>query len=340
MPSSSIHLFFFFLLFFSSFIFTFSLAADRCNPNDKKVLLQIKESFNNPYLLASWNPKTDCCGWYQLECDEITNRVTALTIFGGEISGQIPPYVGDLPYLKTLIFRKLSNLTGHIQPAIAKLKNLTMIRLSWTNLSGSVPDFLATLPNLDYLDLSFNDLTGSIPPSLAKLTKLNALHLDRNRLTGSIPEAYGQFKGSVPDLYLSHNRLTGRIPKSLGDLDLDLDLIELQRNMLVGDASFLFRNSSRSTFRIDISRNFLEFDLSGAIFPENLGALDISHNRIYGNIPSQITALGNLQGFNASYNRLCGKIPQGGRMGRFDYSSFFHNRCLCGTPLPNNCTSG
>ncbi|RWR79912.1 polygalacturonase inhibitor [Cinnamomum micranthum f. kanehirae] len=137
-------------------------------------------------------------------------------------SSEIQPYVDGRLHLKTLIFHKLSNLTGHIQPAIAKLKNLTVIRLSWTNLSGPVPDFLTTLPNLDYLDLSFNDLTGYIPPSLTKLTKLNTLHLDHNRPICSIPEAYGRFKGSIPDLYLSHNWLTDKILKSLGDMNFSV----------------------------------------------------------------------------------------------------------------------
>ncbi|KAL5071704.1 hypothetical protein RYX36_022591 [Vicia faba] len=32
---------------------------EKCNPQDKKVLLRIKQELNNPYLLASWDPKTD-----------------------------------------------------------------------------------------------------------------------------------------------------------------------------------------------------------------------------------------------------------------------------------------
>ncbi|XP_077215033.1 polygalacturonase inhibitor-like [Tasmannia lanceolata] len=313
----------------------FSLFADRCNPEDKIVLLKIKKALNNPYLLASWDSKTACCGWYQLRCDDLTHRVTELTIFGGELTGQIPDAVGDLPYLNTLLFRKLSNLTGGIPPAILKLKNLKTLWLSWTNLSGPVPTFLDQLPNLEYINLSFNNFSGQIPASLANFTKLGALHLDRNRLTGEIPESFGRFKGNVPDLYLSHNQITGKIPESFRNMDFTR--IDLSRNKLVGDASMLF-DKSKKTETVDISRNLLEFDLSNVTFPvATLIWLDINHNKIYGNIPAEITKVENLQFFNVSYNRLCGEIPSGGRMERFDYSAFFHNRCLCGAPLNVTC---
>lgn len=199
----------FFLLFLATNLISSSLAAGlgKCNPNDYKVLMKIKKSLNNPYHLASWVPNTDCCNWYTVECDLKTNRINLLTIFSGQISGQIPSSVGDLPYLETLVFRKLTNLTGSIPQSITKLKHLKMLRLSWTNLSGPIPDFLNQLTNLSFLDLSFNQFSGSIPPNLSDLKNLGALHLDRNRLTGWIPESSGKFTGSIPYLYLSHNQI-------------------------------------------------------------------------------------------------------------------------------------
>nr|BAB83520.1 polygalacturonase-inhibitor protein [Citrus hybrid cultivar] len=304
--------------------------SDLCNPNDKKVLLKFKKSLNNPYVLASWNPKTGCCDWYCVTCDLTTNRINSLTVFAGDLPGQIPPEVGDLPYLETLMFHKLPSLTGPIQPAIAKLKNLKTLRISWTNISGPVPDFISQLTNLTFLELSFNNLSGTIPGSLSKLQKLGALHLDRNKLTGSIPESFGTFTGSIPDLYLSHNQLSGKIPASLGSMDFNT--IDLSRNKLEGDASFLF-GLNKTTQRIDVSRNLLEFNLSKVEFPQSLTNLDLNHNKIFGSIPAQITSLENLGFLNVSYNRLCGPIPVGGKLQSFGYTEYFHNRCLCGAPL-------
>nr|AAP92912.1 polygalacturonase-inhibiting protein [Pyrus hybrid cultivar] len=305
--------------------------SDLCNPDDKKVLLQIKKAFGDPYVLASWKSDTDCCDWYCVTCDSTTNRINSLTIFAGQVSGQIPALVGDLPYLETLEFHKQPNLTGPIQPAIAKLKGLKFLRLSWTNLSGSVPDFLSQLKNLTFLDLSFNNLTGAIPSSLSELPNLDALRLDRNKLTGHIPISFGQFIGNVPDLCLSHNQLSGNIPTSFAQMDFGS--IDLSRNKLEGDASVIFV-LNKTTQIVDLSRNLLEFNLSKVEFPTSLTSLDINHNKIYGSIPVEFTQL-NFQFLNVSYNRLCGQIPVGGKLQSFDEYSYFHNRCLCGAPLPS-----
>ncbi|TYJ18628.1 hypothetical protein E1A91_A09G136300v1 [Gossypium mustelinum] len=320
-----------FLSFLFISIFISPSVSDHCNAQDKKVLLNIKKALGNPYLLASWDPNTDCCDWYCLECHPNTHRVVSLTLFSDDrLTGQIPPEVGDLPYLETLLFRHLPNLNGTIQPAIAKLKNLKTLRLSWTNLSGPVPNFLSQLKNLTYLDLSFNNLSGSIPSSLSTLPNLEALHLDRNKLTGTIPESFGMFPSKNLYLFiLSHNKLSGTIPASLANMDFNT--IDLSRNLLEGDPSVLF-GPKKTTFEIDLSRNMFQFDLSKVQFPKSLARLDLNHNKITGSIPAGLTDL-ELQFMNVSYNRLCGQIPVGGRLQSFDYSTYFHNRCLCGAPL-------
>ncbi|KAK3006648.1 hypothetical protein RJ639_016753 [Escallonia herrerae] len=307
-----------------------SLSAERCNPHDKKVLLRIKADLGNPYHLASWNPNTDCCDWYVVECSSTTNRIISLTVFQANISGQIPPAVGNLPYLEELEFHHITNLTGQIPSAIAKLKNLKELRLSFTNLSGPVPSFLSQLKNLTLLELNYNQLTGTIPPSIAKLTNLLAVHLDRNQLTGEIPVEFGKFTGSTPDLHLSHNQLTGSVPKSLGSLNFTT--LDFSRNKLEGDISFLF-GTNKTIQIVDFSRNLFEFDLSKVKFPASLTSLDLNHNKIFGNLPASLTSL-NFQYLNVSYNRLCGQIPQGGKLQTFDIYSYFHNKCLCGSPLP------
>ncbi|BBH07415.1 polygalacturonase inhibiting protein 1 [Prunus dulcis] len=273
--------------------------SELCNPKDKKVLLQIKKAFNNPYILSSWKPKRDCCDWYSVTCDSTTNRVNSFTLFSGGLSGQIPPQVGDLPYLELLQFHKQPNLTGPIQPSIAKLKSLKLLRLSWTNISGSVADFLSQLKNLTFLELSFNNLTGSIPSSLSQLPNLEVLHLDRNKLTGPIPKSFGEFHGSFSALYLSHNQLSGKIPTSLAKLDVST--IDFSRNKLEGDASMLF-GLNKTTQIVDLSRNLLEFDLSKVKFSKSLTSLDLNHNKIAGSIPVGLTQ-GDLQYLNVSYNR-------------------------------------
>ncbi|KAF3567556.1 hypothetical protein DY000_02019590 [Brassica cretica] len=319
-------------LFFTLLLLTTSLSKDLCHKDDKKALLKIKKSLSNPYNnIISWDPKEDCCTWFNVDCGDATvnHRVTSLHISYDQISAQIPPEVGDLPYLQTLIFRKLSNLTGPIQSTIAKLKYLRFLRLSWTNLTGPIPDFFSQLKNLEYIDLSYNDLSGSIPTSLALLPKLEYLELSRNKLTGPIPELFGSFPGKALDLFLSHNQLNGSIPKSLGKLDFYR--IDLSRNKLKGDASMLF-GTNKKTWTIDLSRNMFQFDISKVKVAKTVNLLDLNHNGITGSIPVQWTEL-SLQTFNVSYNRLCGPIPKGGELQRDGAYAYLHNKCLCGAPL-------
>ncbi|KAK1397721.1 Polygalacturonase-inhibiting protein [Heracleum sosnowskyi] len=306
-------------------------ASERCNKDDKKALLQIKEALKNPHLLASWVPNEDCCDWYLVECDKTTNRIISLTIQDdNNLTGQIPPQVGDLPYLETLWFRKLPKLTGEIPTAISALTNLKSVRLSSTNLTGPLPLFFPQLTNLTYLDLSFNKLHGVLPPQLATLPKLEALRLDRNQITGEIPDTFGKFAGS-PDIYLSHNQLTGLIPTTFASSDPIR--IDLSSNKLEGDISFFFGDKKRLE-TADFSQNLFTFNFSNVHqFPPALIYLDLNHNLITGSLPSVLAKV-QLQTFNVSYNNLCGKIPTGENLERFDSTAYLHNSCLCGTPLP------
>ncbi|XP_039136354.1 polygalacturonase inhibitor-like [Dioscorea cayenensis subsp. rotundata] len=291
------------------FLSTSPAIAGKCNKEDKKALISIKSHFNNAYHFASWTNTSACCDWYGVECSPNSDRVTGLYVIQDSLAGTIPSAIGDLPFLTSLRFHKLPNLTGSIPSSITKLHNLFLLMLSWNSLSGPIPSFLSSLTSLTDLDLSFNQFSGEIPPSLSSLPILSALHLDRNNLSGSIPSSFSSFKSS-PDLYLSHNNLSG-------------------------DASFLFFASSSVTI-IDLNRNKLSFNLSSVTsFPVNITYLDLNHNMIFGSIPNSINELtGPITMFNVSYNRLCGEIPQGAVTSKFDEFSYFHNKCLCGPPLP------
>ncbi|KNA16501.1 hypothetical protein SOVF_088530 [Spinacia oleracea] len=322
-----------FSVFILILLLSSTISADRCHPDDKKALFRIKKAFNNAYIFASWTHDTDCCEWYLVKCDDTTHRIYSLAVSSDDkVSGHIPDAVGDLPYLESLTFLRLPKLTGPIPQSILKLKNLNFLWLSHNNLTGPIPDFLGYLPKLTYINLSVNKLTGHIPSSLSKLHALGALFLERNYLSGPIPESFQGFKNN-PDFYLklAKNQLSGPIPKSLGGINFTL--LDISRNMLTGDASVFFgRNKGLQT--VDISRNKFSFDLTKVGLPKTLNTLELSHNMIYGNLPPTLAKLPMLQRFNVSYNRLCGKIPTGGDLNRFDKYSYAHNKCLCGSPLP------
>nr|DAD29923.1 TPA_asm: hypothetical protein HUJ06_031391 [Nelumbo nucifera] len=338
--SSSLYLCIVFLLAISSTFPTPTLSAisprSRCNPADKRVLLQIKKSINNPHHFHSWNSTLPCCDWDYVLCNDYTHRVVQLNFYGIQTHFQIPAAIGELPYLRFLNFAGLPNLTGTIPYSFTKLQNLESLIIRRTTLSCPIPDFLGQLKNLRQLILSYNQLSGHIPASLGYLNKLALLDLRWNKLNGNIPDSFGSFNfddGMGFMLDLSHNQLAGEIPKSMGALNFTS--IDLSHNKLVGDASVLFRENTAAR-SIYLYNNRLDFDLTKVWFPRNINYLDLSHNRIHGSIPNQVIEL-DLQSMDLSYNRLCGKIPFGGNVQQLGAKSFAHNQCLCGPPLPTKC---
>ncbi|KAK4772889.1 hypothetical protein SAY87_027908 [Trapa incisa] len=303
-----------------------------CNKDDRRALLKIKKELN-----IHWITSYDCCDWGGVFCDSPTHphRVTAFVHQYVNSPSRIPDAIGDLPYLTEIFFHKLTNFSGTIPYSITKLKYLKYLDISWVNLTGNIPDFLGQLTSLTYLRLSFNKLTGPIPSSLSQIPNLSFIDLSRNKLTGTIPASLANLKGNHSfQLFLSHNQLSGHVPDSFAKINFFE--IDLSRNMLQGGLSILFGHN-KTTETMYFSRNMFEFDMSELQLPKSLVQFDISHNKIYGRIPEAMTDL-ELQAFNVSYNRLCGKIPQGGNLQTgFDYSSFFHNRCLCGAPLNVTC---
>ncbi|KAL2343757.1 hypothetical protein Fmac_005042 [Flemingia macrophylla] len=311
--------------------------SELCNPQDKKALLQFKKDLGNPTTLSSWIPTTDCCNktWQGVLCDTDTKtyRVNNLDLTNLKLPKPypIPSSIGNLPYLDFLYIGSTPNLVGVIPPAIGNLTKLHYLYITHTNISGEIPDFLSQITTLVTLDFSYNALSGTLPASLSKLPNLVGITFDGNRISGAIPDSYGSFSNLFTSMTLSRNSLSGRIPGTLAKLNLAF--VDLSRNMLEGDASVLF-GSEKNTQKIVLAKNALAFDLGKVGLSENLNGLDLRNNRIYGTLPQGLTKLKYLKTFNVSYNKLCGQIPQGGNLQRFDAYAYANNKCLCGSPLP------
>ncbi|KAL5054640.1 hypothetical protein RYX36_035324 [Vicia faba] len=340
MISSTMHNFpsciLFLLLTLTANLFLPSL-SEKCNPDDKKALLQIKNEFGNPTKLSSWDPTTDCCNgtWSGVSCDTDTQtfRVNNLDLFDLDLPQpvSIPPSITNLPFLFYLSLTNIPNLVGAIPPSISSLTKLQYLYFSQNNLTGVIPNTLSQIKSLLTLDFSYNKLTGPLPDTLSSLPNFVGITFDGNQLSGSIPESYGSFPDSFTSLTLSRNSLSGAIPASLAKLNLSF--VDLSRNSLVGDASVLF-GSNKNTQKILLARNSLAFDIGKVGLSASLNSLDLRNNKIYGTLPEGLTGLKFLHNFNVSYNNLCGQIPQGGNLRRFDAYCYAHNKCLCGSPLP------
>ena len=113
----------------------------------------------------SWLSDTSIGEWFGVTTDG-DGRVINLRLGENQLSGEIPPELGNLANLRTLVLRS-NQLIGEIPPELGNLANLTELAIIFSKLSGEIPPELGNLANLRSLYLSGNQLSGEIPPELS-----------------------------------------------------------------------------------------------------------------------------------------------------------------------------
>ncbi|KAJ3705824.1 hypothetical protein LUZ61_009529 [Rhynchospora tenuis] len=317
-----------------------------CNPwvlstkDDEKVLLKIKKQLGDPDSLSWWVKGFDYCDasantgtdFSYITCTD-TGRVRSILLQNLNVTAPFPDAICELTEVQDLLLNNDPGLYGPIPSCVTELSNLWEVIIIDTSFSGPVPSFYDN-PSLLFINLARNHLSGTIPSSFSALPKLISLDLSGNYLTGSIPPHL--VHTSSPSLVLSNNSLTGELPNCYGSVDFSI--IDVGGNQLTGDVSFLF-GKQKNAVNIVLANNEFEFDLSNVEFSDNIYGFDLSHNKIYGKVPDSFATAAGLYYPNLSFNKLCGELPQGGNMWRFNAAVFANNSCLCGNPLPPCSTS-
>ena len=169
---------------------------------DRPLLAMLYNAWNG----TNWNTQTNWLSnepldeWHGVTIGD-DNRVSSLNLSNNNLSGSLPPVLGQL-----------SSLQG--------------LALNGNRLTGPIPPELGLVSGLTHLYLYENQLSGDIPPELGQLTNLVHLCLDRNRLTGALPEELGNLANLVW-LHLYNNfDLAGPLYASFTDLRLDALLLQ------------------------------------------------------------------------------------------------------------------
>ena len=224
-------------------------------------------------------------------------QLKGLNLSGNQLTGELPPELGDMDWLKDLNLSG-NQLTGEIPPELGNLPELDWLNLSHNELTGEIPSELGNLPaglyGLKELNLSDNHLTGEIPFRLSRLANLRKLHLQRNQLTGEIPPRLDSLR-LLGELLLNDNELTGKIPRELSTLAEKLP----GTGYAIGGLYWL-----------DLSGN----RLIGEIPPEmgeldKLRRLNLGDNELTGAIPSELGDLSELERLDLTDNTLTGSLP-------------------------------
>ncbi|KAK9182985.1 hypothetical protein WN944_026133 [Citrus x changshan-huyou] len=246
-----------------------------------------------------------------------------------------------------------NNLYGNIPAWLGNLSSLNDIMMASNHLQGPIPLEFCQLNYLEILDLSKNNISGSLP-SCSSHSTIQQVHLSKNMLYG--PLKYGTFfnRSSIVTLDLSYNSFSGNIPYWIerltrlrylilannnledntslhnnGDNDgssaptfnpnrrttyfVGPSILEKEESIMftTKEISFSYKGKPlNKMYGVDLSCN----KLTGEIRPQigkltSIRALNFSHNNLTGVIPVSFSNLNQVESLDVSYNNLNGKIP-------------------------------
>ena len=198
--------------------------------SDCRVLLKLRDKLAGEASL-NWDAGLAMGSWKGLAISESPQRVTGLNLGHNDLTGMLPPELGQLSRLQYL-FLSSNQLTGPIPIELAQLTQLRETNLGRNQLTGPIPAELGQLAEMRFLYLNNNQFTGAIPVELAQLFQLRRLFLDNNQLSGMIPRELGRLF-RLQQLHLQNNQLTGQIPFELEQL-ADLTEFRYRGNRLGG----------------------------------------------------------------------------------------------------------
>ncbi|GLJ41960.1 hypothetical protein SUGI_0868710 [Cryptomeria japonica] len=208
--------------------------------------------------IPSWMWDLTSLYYLNLSCNQLTgslpSSLTSMTLMYLDLHNNSLEGPLPLPPDAHLLDLSGNQFNGSIPADMgAYLSNSWYLSLSRNNLSGAIPDSICT-SDLQVLDLSSNMLSNMIPPHLIrKCSSLNVLDLAENHLEGKMPAEWGNLK-EINTLKLAGNKLKGLLPSSLSKC-------HTLQCPTPGDRPFKSSN------------------------------LDLSHNRLSGPIPSNLTNL-------------------------------------------------
>lgn len=228
-----------------------------------------------------------------------------------------------------------NQLSGELPDCWSHFKELKVLTLGNNELKGNIPISIGSLTLVSTLNLASNSFVGELPTSLKNCTELIVFDVSENKLSGSVPTWIGGGLPYLTVLTLRSNRFNGRIPSNLCDLK-SLQLLDFSSNNFSGSLPRCLNllAAMRRSWSLDtaISHTYDAYPVSPRTFSYNVytdkvllqwkgklsefintlrlvKSIDLSSNKLSGEIPREITELVGLIFLNLSRNSFSGQIP-------------------------------
>ncbi|MBA0754111.1 hypothetical protein Gogos_020361, partial [Gossypium gossypioides] len=278
---------------------------------------------------------------------EFPTSLREIDLRNNKLYGDLPRWIGNVPFLEKLALSE-NGFEGSIPMEFCNLNYLEFLDLSENNLFGSIPTCFNP-PDIKHVHLQGNRLSGPLPIAFYNSSSLVTLDLGGNNLTGSIPKWIGTLSslsvlllkannlhGRIPvqlcKLYslsmidLSHNMFYGFIPSCLGNLTLKtkdqktltsyfIEASDVLEDKLPYDKETRWRGDGLQEYPDTYMEEWVQFTTKsrsysyGGLILEDMTGIDLSCNKLTGQIPPELGNLSQIHSLNLSYNNLTGVIP-------------------------------